>query len=344
MTNGGDVGSGRSGGSGAPGGCVLERVMPSHVFADMAVAVTPDGSRVVAAGGDGMIRIWNLETGELERDFRADEIDSPHLTVLGGGCVWSVVVTPDGRRIVSGGSDGAVRVWDLATGQLELEIQAHDGEVNAVAISPDGTRIASAGMDYSACLWSLATGDLEHELTADRAISSRPLYSYGVRAVVFTPDGRHVISDAARREAALQVWDVATGRLELTLDGPEDQAHALAVTPDGSRAVSGGDDGKLRVWSLAGGHLERTIEGHAEEVRALAITPDGRDVVSGDYDGVVLVTALAGGRVEFKLEASHGSTLAIALTPDGRRIVTSGDDGEMRVWSLRSGLALAGPA
>ncbi|WP_372512174.1 WD40 repeat domain-containing protein, partial [Frankia umida] len=65
------------------------------------------------------------------------------------GVVRAVVVSPDGRQIVSGGDDGSVRVWDRASGVEQVVLTGHTGPVNAVAVTPDGRQIVSGGRDGS---------------------------------------------------------------------------------------------------------------------------------------------------------------------------------------------------
>src|SRR3989442_1550397 len=87
----------------------------------------------------------------------------------------------------------------------------------------------------------------------------------------------------AQRQAA-QPWlrrtrrpaFVLTPQLERTLEGHQGIVIAVALTPDGRRALSAGDDARVRVWNLESGQLERTLEGHQGSVRAVALTPDGR--------------------------------------------------------------------
>jgi WD40 repeat protein len=113
------------------------------------VAVTPDGTKIVSAGGDRKIRVWNLATGAA--------VGEP----LTGhpGLVVSVAVTPDGTRIVSGGDDRKIRVWDLATGTLVgAPLTGHVSSVKSVAVTPDGTRIVSGG-DDTVRVWDLAAGE-----------------------------------------------------------------------------------------------------------------------------------------------------------------------------------------
>jgi len=68
----------------------------------------------------------------------------------------------------------------------------------------------------------------------------------------------------------------------------------VAVTADGTTALSGGGDGTVRVWDLATGQLRATLTGHIS-VSSVAVTPDGTTAVSGgSYDGTVRVWDLAG--------------------------------------------------
>ena len=66
-----------------------------------------------------------------------------------------------------------------------------------------------------------------------------------------------------------------------TLEGHSDGVTAVALTPDGKRAVSGSWDKTLKVWDLERGEVLRTLEGHSDRVAAVALTPDGKRAVSG---------------------------------------------------------------
>ena len=125
------------------------------------------------------------------------------------------------------------------------------------------------------------------------------------------------------------------GPLERILEGHTNWVHALAVTADGQRIVSGSHDNTVRVWNLASGRLERTLEGHTSWVYAVAVTADGR-IVSGSTDGTVRVWNLASGRLERTLEGHTSGVHAVAVTADGR-ILSGSDDHTVRVWNLASG-------
>ena len=65
-------------------------------------------------------------------------------------------VSADGRRAVSGGRDGTVRVWDLGSGARLRTLTGHDGQVYAVAVSADGRRAVSGSEDGTVRVWDLA--------------------------------------------------------------------------------------------------------------------------------------------------------------------------------------------
>jgi WD40 repeat protein len=86
----------------------------------------------------------------------------------------------------------------------------------------------------------------------------------------------------------------ATDPLQQILTGHTGGVRSVAVTADGTTALSGGGDGTVRVWDLATGQLRATLTGHIS-VSSVAVTPDGTTAVSGgSYDGTVRVWDLAG--------------------------------------------------
>jgi WD40 repeat protein len=113
------------------------------------------------------------------------------------------------------------------------------------------------------------------------------------------------------------VWDLASedGRLLNTLEGHTSPVSSVAVTPDGTKIVSGSYDNTIRVWDIAsgGGRLLNTLEGHSSPVMSVAITPDGTKIVSGSRDRTIKVWDLNNGSTIFGCKFdSTVSTIAIS--------------------------------
>jgi hypothetical protein len=128
--------------------------------------------------------------------------------------------------------------------------------------------------------------------------------------------------------------DPPGGPLIRTLEGHTNSVSAVAITPDGQRAVSAARDRTLRVWDLVNGATLRTFEGHTDWVNAVAITPDGQRAVSAAGDRTLRVWDLASGATLCILEGHTGWVNAVAITPDGQRAVSVAHDRTVRTWNL----------
>ena len=124
------------------------RDFDGHTAAVLAVAVDRDGDIAVSGGQDGVVRVWDVDTGkEMERiGAEADR-------------VLCVAISADGRYALSGGRDGDVRLWTLGKGE-PLTLKGHTNFVRGVAFSPDGRRVLSCGDDMTIRLWDAQTGKL----------------------------------------------------------------------------------------------------------------------------------------------------------------------------------------
>jgi len=141
-----------------------------------------------------------------------------------------MAVTPDGRRAISGGRDGTVRVWNLDTDQSERLLAGHERSVVAVAVTPDGRRAISGAEDGTVCVWNLDTNQSERSLAG---------HMNTVTAVAVMPNGRRAVSGGADR--TLRMWDLATGR-ELGRVVLDVGVNCVAVAPGQPPLVVAGDE------------------------------------------------------------------------------------------------------
>ncbi|MGI5183294.1 hypothetical protein ACQEVZ_44260 [Dactylosporangium sp. CA-152071] len=327
-----------------------------------AVAVTSAGgpaSLAVVAAKDGA-RVHDLGVGGGVRKLAGAEV-----------LVHACAVAPDGRWFATGDADGAVRLWDAASGE-PLRVLRSGGAVLACAVAPDGTWVAAAGGDDAARLWDAATGRPLAELggheggvwgcaagpdgtwvvTADGAGVLRryataggpPVWEFphggGLRGCAVTPDGRGVVVGAAG--GAVHLHDAQTGALRRTLEGHAGGAWACVVAPDGRWVATAGADGAVRLWDAETGAPLRTLTGAVGPLWDCAVAPDGRWLAAAGNDGAVRIWSATGASGPV-LTGHAAGVWGVAIAPDGTWLVAGGRD--VRAWDAATGrrrLALSG--
>ena len=192
--------------------------------------------------------MWDLDSGAPLHTLAGHHRGGPPRGVA------AVAVSADGRRAVSGGDDGTVRVWDLATGkQIASASQRlwhwfarlHRRSVRSLSVSADGRCAVSGGDDGTVRVWDLDSGAPLHTLAGHQPTAGW--------AVAVSADGRRAVS-GGRYDGTVRVWDLDSGAPLHTLAGHHRGVAAVAVSADGRRAVSGGEvDGTVRVWDLEQG-------------------------------------------------------------------------------------------
>ena len=148
----------------------LLRSFEAHAGKVESVVFSADGTRLVTAGSDKSVRMWDLAT--------ASEIV---MAKVHDDWAIAVAVSRDGRWIASGGHDSKVVVWNAADGTLRLNLEGHGDRVLCVAFSPDSRRLASAGLDKTVKIWDLESGQELLSLANDGPVAGLAFSADGER-------------------------------------------------------------------------------------------------------------------------------------------------------------------
>lgn len=285
-------------------GGVLVQNIAARTLRGSALAVTPDGQRVIAGGLGHSVKVWEIESGRLLWTLTG-HLDPVH----------AVAVIEDGRRAVSGSWDGMLGLWDLEGGRLEKMLIGRGGRIECLAVTPDG-HTAVAGMEDGALeVWDLQAGLPVRELRG---------HSTQVLALAIDQHGRHAISSA--EDASLLSWDLMTGSFQV-LAGQRGPVSRLSMTRDGRRAFGACKDKTFRSWDLSSGQEIECLRS-PDFLLALALSADERYVVSGSSAGLRVWDL---NTPDEALAIPTDSCNAVVFLPDGVRVLSSS---LLRVWNL----------
>lgn len=287
----------------------------------------------------------------LQRDFlrlAAEDLPAVHADVIeacrpgGGGDTlpsWSDLPASEeylwrhlAHHLLGAGRDEELRALLLDGAWLRGKLEATDvnaalGDYGTLDADPLAGRVGAA-LRLSAPVIARDRTQLMSQLHGRLGADEVP----GIRS--FLDRGRR-----AQREPWLRPLTASLMRPgeRRRIAGHADWVRAVAISPDGARAVSASGDRALKVWDVATGALLWTLGGHTGPVFAVALTPDGTQMVSASSDRTLRVWDMATGAHAFSLIGPPGGVSSVTVTADGRRVVSASWDGVIKVWDLWTG-------
>jgi WD40 repeat protein len=193
----------------------------------------PKGTKLAVADADGSAGIFAARTGQPLHWLHTKGEQRAHPAGRATGIAWS----PDGRYLVTVGSDAQVRVWDARSGRYLRTFWAHTGAVTSVAFALHSDRIVTTGVDRTAIVWDVPS----HRTIAVLQGDPRPLYS-----AAFSPDGRWVVTGDSG--GVVRVWDVEARKMLAAIPAHAGPVNAVSFSPDGKRILSASDDWSAKIY------------------------------------------------------------------------------------------------
>ena len=255
------------------------RTMKVDSFFLRSIAWSPDGKMIV---GTDLRHNWVFD---LEQDTVLHWFEDDTTEVV-------LKFSPDGKYLISGGGDGAVRLWDPKTGTLVHDLRGYHTDrltIRGLDITRDGTQFATGALDGRVLFWDLETATPYKEVYHDG----------GVTTVGYTPDGRYLLSGGL--DGRIIVWDVKTGdSVYVYRERPYDITE-LEVSPNGRFVASGTRDGLVVYharWEPSG------VEGHQ----------DNQHFAGGlRLHGIYPNPAQDVGKLRFSIEGTHSVSVHAEL-------------------------------
>lgn len=367
----------------------------AHREAITALKASTDGKIVVSVGRDKQVIVWDAVSGKIANVFQAhqEQISEVALNPMkslaatydprAGIKVWDLgtaavfrtfptgdaeiicmAFTPDGERLMAGGKDMTLRIWQvngrqifpgLALAKVRLARKQMKSDRKFKVMVDAATKALKRGayataysmLQDSRQLSGYERSDVALELTVrmkDHGTRTGLKGGWnrktvdtasGVMGVLFSPSGINFLT--AQADHTIRLWSARTGDSLKILRGHTNLVTSICFSVSGREAASGSDDRSLRIWDLNTGKNLAVLKGHLDSVSTVAYSPDGTMLLSGSWDGALRLWRHPEGNLLKTLKGPDDKITSANFVGGTERVVSAGFDGTLRMWDVQSG-------
>jgi WD40 repeat protein len=299
------------------------------------IAVSPDGKNLLLGNmfpNDPNLILWDIAGGRVARTYEGfDGLTSP----------GSVAISPDGKYAAAGGGYlnkpvYNLGVWELASGEVQCQIDIENAIPRSIAFSPDSRWLLSGtqgntdiGEGNDLTLWDIQTCQLVRQFDMNK--------NEDVTGIAFSRDSRYAITGSAFVSPnRIILWDTSTGeeiRRFTLASGGFRPIFDVAFGPDDA-TILGADMDSLVLWDVETGEIIRRYAGLSSLPWSYAISPDWKYILAGSDNNEVILWDFNTGQELYHLTAHSQTVYSVAFSPDSKTAFSISNDGLLVQWNI----------
>ncbi len=245
--------------------------------------------------------------------------------------IRSLVFSLDSGRLVMGGDDHLIHIWDSEGGQARDTLEGAGAVVRVLTFSPDGDLLSGSDNNRTVLWDSDPPWSLRNTIGS---VDDAEQLSGRVSALAFSPDGQLLATGSGEpsRSGEVKLWDPSQGKLVRNLaDAHSDTVFGLEFSPDGKYLASASADRLVKVFDTVEGSVVRVFEGHTHHVLDVAWRADGHLLASCGADNVVKLWDFETGEQRETIAGFEKEITSISFLETGDDLLTSSGDGLVRL-------------
>jgi WD40 repeat protein len=239
----------------------------------------------------------------------------------------SMALSADGKLAVAFGFQESIELWNLSSGRVVAEFEAGHGPIVSVALAPNGKYLASATMNGTIVLWSVSTAKPISTLADNLKI---------IGQMAFSPDSTLLAWTCNGEDRSVVLWNVEN---ESGMPVPvkhEPWPVSVTFSPDGKLLATGSAD-RINIWSISNNRVEKTFELKSDVANCIAFSLDGSILAGGGEDRAFVLWDVATGQ-KLRTVANpgkHHTVRCLAFAPNGSVLASANSDGTIELWDMK---------
>ncbi|GMR20486.1 MAG: hypothetical protein BMS9Abin36_1081 [Gammaproteobacteria bacterium] len=289
---------------------VLRHTLSGHRAVVRSLAFLMDGSLLASASTDGVVKLWNVETGAAMGEIGTAQHASAALAV-----------SPDGKILALPDNQFSIALWDAEANEQIGRLSGHKNTLRYMAFAPDGKTLVSVAADKQLIFWDVTSQKPKRQLAE---------FEHELNALAVSGNGRLLVT--VDDNGTLVYWDMKTAQRLSHIETRADGLNAVVFSPDGRWMAAAGGGGFIKAWSTGINRDDRSFIGIKKRVTAIAYSPDNKWLLSAGEDNTISMWRLDTGELVKTLSGAERDLQALVISADGKLLASAGDDALIRIW------------